>query len=386
MKRVMRIFSLALIAVLAATGCASQPSAAPEMRVSGGYVQWRAGDSEWQNLMALDTPAEDPAASLGEPGAAGQNGREIEIRNNGKHIQWRYAGDTAWNNLAALSDLAGATGLPGAAGTPGAAGAPGPAGAAGSDGAAGREVEIQNSGTHIQWRYAGDTAWNDLAALADLTGPAGPAGAAGAAGATGAAGSNGADGREIEMRNSGTHLQWRYAGDTAWNDLAALADLTGPAGTAGAPGATGAAGADGADSAILARAQYRFTGINSASFYLELGPHIASTDAALISLSDDRNIALAAGHSYLVSYSLTTFLDGTPFTMVMNPNFNYASIISQTDVAGQIGSTGSYASCLYGTFLVDGGASGGNLSFSCTYFGGVEPSISTSTVTVLCIQ
>lgn len=40
-----------------------------------------------------------------------------------------------------------------------------PAQFAGSDG---REVELQASATHIQWRYVGDLEWNNLVALDDL--------------------------------------------------------------------------------------------------------------------------------------------------------------------------------------------------------------------------
>ena len=42
----------------------------------------------------------------------------------------------------------------------------------------------------------------------------------------------GQDGREVELRNNGTYIQWRYVGedDNAWRNLAALSDLVGPAG------------------------------------------------------------------------------------------------------------------------------------------------------------
>lgn len=38
------------------------------------------------------------------------------------------------------------------------------------EGPAGREIELQTSVTHIQWRYVGDVSWTDLIALADITG------------------------------------------------------------------------------------------------------------------------------------------------------------------------------------------------------------------------
>ena len=46
-------------------------------------------------------------------GTPGKDGREIEIQNNGTAIQWRYAGDDDWTDLVQLSDITGAKGDPG---------------------------------------------------------------------------------------------------------------------------------------------------------------------------------------------------------------------------------------------------------------------------------
>lgn len=43
-------------------------------------------------------------------------------------------------------------------------------------------------------------------------------------------GDAGNDGREVELQKSATHIQWRYVGDPTWNNLVALTDITGPAG------------------------------------------------------------------------------------------------------------------------------------------------------------
>lgn len=59
------------------------------------------------------------------------------------------------------------------------------------------------------------TGWTNLIALSELTG------------------APGADGRKVELQKSGTHVQWRLAGDAVWTDLVALSDITGPAGTGG---------------------------------------------------------------------------------------------------------------------------------------------------------
>src|SRR5574343_93869 len=71
---------------------------------------------------------------------------------------------------------------------------------AGPPGVDGKEVEIQNSGTYIQWRYVGDSSWTNLVPLADLKGDTGAQGIQGIQGIqgpkgdTGAQGNTGADG------------------------------------------------------------------------------------------------------------------------------------------------------------------------------------------------
>jgi hypothetical protein len=81
----------------------------------------------------------------------------------------------------------------------------------------GREVELQNSGTYIQWRYVGDVAWNNLVGIDTISG---------------------ADGREVEVQNNGTHIQWRYVGDVSWTNLVAVSDLKGDKGDTGEVKAT----------------------------------------------------------------------------------------------------------------------------------------------------
>lgn len=109
----------------------------------------------------------------------------------------------------AKTDLTGAQGLPGDPG---------------QDGDDGREVELQKSATHIQWRYVGEETWNDLVALVDLKG------------ADGEDGTDGTNGREIELQKTDTYIQWRYADDVSWTNLVALADLKGDKGDTGDPG------------------------------------------------------------------------------------------------------------------------------------------------------
>ena len=85
----------------------------------------------------------------------------------------------------------------------------------------GREVELQTSATHVQWRYAGDVAWLDLIPLALITGQ------------------DGDDGLSAELQTTATHIQWRQAGGV-WTDLIPLASLVGPEGPEGPQGPAGA--------------------------------------------------------------------------------------------------------------------------------------------------
>lgn len=61
----------------------------------------------------------------------------------------------------------------------------------------------------------------------------------------GGGGTPGKDGREIELQNSGTAIQWRYVGDNAWTDLIQLSALKGEKGDKGDKGETGATGPQG---------------------------------------------------------------------------------------------------------------------------------------------
>ena len=50
-----------------------------------------------------------------------------------------------------------------------------------------------------------------------------------------ATGVPGAPGREVELQATATHLQWRYAGSTVWTNLVPVEDLRGPKGDTGNP-------------------------------------------------------------------------------------------------------------------------------------------------------
>src|SRR5690606_7299989 len=49
----------------------------------------------------------------GTPGEKGEDGREVELRKGETHVQWRYVGESSWQDLVALADLKGEKGDPG---------------------------------------------------------------------------------------------------------------------------------------------------------------------------------------------------------------------------------------------------------------------------------
>lgn len=128
--------------------------------------------------------------------------------------------------------------------------------------------KVRNNGTAIQWKYSDETDWRDLVLLTELTGAAGENGKDGANGTNGKDGINGTDGKNgidgidgkngkdgtngtngtngkdgingknIEVKRTTEYIQWRYEGGE-WQNLVAIADITGPAGQNGADGANG---------------------------------------------------------------------------------------------------------------------------------------------------
>lgn len=85
--------------------------ASPEMRVDGGYIQWRQDDGEpdWTNLIAL-ADLQGAQGEVGATGVPGENGASAEFRRFGGWIQWRPVGALDWTNLVALVDLKGDAG------------------------------------------------------------------------------------------------------------------------------------------------------------------------------------------------------------------------------------------------------------------------------------
>ena len=187
------------------------------------------------------------SAGCGEQPASLASDR-LEVRNNGTAIQWKYSDETDWHDLVALTELKGAAGengkdgvngkdgingVDGRDGADGKNGKDGMDGANGKDGINAKNIEVQRAQTHIQWRYEGDE-WQNLVAIADITGPAGQNG------------KDGANGKTPEFRVNENALQWRYVGDEIWLNLYDLSALKGADGRDGADGKDGRNGKDGA--------------------------------------------------------------------------------------------------------------------------------------------
>lgn len=104
---------------------------------------------------------------------------------------------------------------------------PGPQGPQGQKGTDGKSLEYVWRGTELGIRQQGQINY----IYTDLQGPQGLPG-------TGGSGTGGTA-REIELQNNGTYIRWRYVGDTTWRNLILIADLVGQKGADGVAGANG---------------------------------------------------------------------------------------------------------------------------------------------------
>ena len=183
-----------------------------ELRVNGAYIQWGYKEnnivSDWNNLIPLSN-------------LKGDQGSNVQIQKTATHIQYSYDG-TNWVDLISLDILKGPQGD-----TPvvtiengnwhvdGVDTGISALGAKGETGEAGREIQLNVTSTHIQWRYEGETEYRDLVALSTLTGKTGE------------------NGREIEFNVTSTHIEWKYSGETEYQELVSLDSLKGEKGDTG---------------------------------------------------------------------------------------------------------------------------------------------------------
>ena len=240
MKKRIYCITMALCIILCivfAAGCskaANSSAALPEVRNNGTAIQWKYSDeTDWRDLVALTELT----------GAAGENGKDGDNGTNGKD---------GINGTDGKNGINGTDGKNGIDGIDGKNGKDGADGTNGKDGINGKNIEVQRAETHIQWRYEGDE-WQNLVAIADITGP------------TGQKGADGTDGKTPEFRVSENTLQWRYTGDEIWlnlYDLSVLKGLDGRDGADGKDGINGKDGIDGKDGADGADGNTPFIGEN----------------------------------------------------------------------------------------------------------------------------
>lgn len=240
-----------------------------ELRKGSTNIEWRyVGDPLWTALIAI--------ADL--QGGKGDPGERIQMQKSATAIQWKYESAVSWTDLVLLSDLKGSNGTNGRTmwATTGA-----PSGALGVDGDFANDSDasmmygpktagswgtgksykgekgdtgtgLKNRGAWVtgttyqpgdyvfstgsstsssMWILNGETPYvsNTLPkdALTKWVEFVAPAGA------------DGVNGKNVEMRNSGTVIQWRLVGDATWADLVTVADLKGAPGNPGNPGANG---------------------------------------------------------------------------------------------------------------------------------------------------
>ena len=213
---------LVLCSVLAIgwSKAAKTNTALPEVRNNGTAIQWKYSDeTDWRDLVAL-TELRGAAGENGKDGANGENGTD---------------GKNGINGTNGKDGINGIDGKDGADGKNGKDGIDGADGKDGIDGMSAKNIEVQRTTEYIQWRYEGDE-WQNLVAIADITGPAGQKGA------------DGANGKTPEFRVNESTLQWRYVGDEIWlnlYDLSILKGLDGEDGVDGKDGNTPSIGENG---------------------------------------------------------------------------------------------------------------------------------------------
>ena len=190
------------------------------IRQDNGQIQYQFLDSEWQNIISI-------SELKGEKGEAGANGRDGANGKNGE------------NGAPGKDGLNGQNGIDGKNGANGKDGKDGVNGVNGRDGAKGDKGDRGEQG------LKGDTGAQGAKGDKGDRGEQGLKGDTGAQGAKGDKGDRGTDGREIELRKDSLYIQWRYKGDSSWNNLIAYSDLKGDKGDKGNKGDRGEQGIQG---------------------------------------------------------------------------------------------------------------------------------------------
>ena len=179
--------------------------------------------------------------SNGDVKLKGVNPNQISIRQDNGQIQYQFL-DGEWQNIISISELKGEKGEAGANGRDGANGKNGENGAPGKDGLNGQNGIDGNNGANGK---DGKDGVNGANGRDGAQGAKGDKGDRGEQGLKGDKGDRGTDGREIELRKDSLYIQWRYKGDSSWNNLIAYSDLKGDKGDKGDKGEQGVQGPKG---------------------------------------------------------------------------------------------------------------------------------------------
>jgi hypothetical protein len=105
-------------------------------------------------------------------------------------------------------------------------------------------AELRANATHVQWKLVASSSWTDLVPLTSLLGPPNTlsigtvaVGPTAAVSITGSAPSQTLSlvlpALRPEFQSTGSYLQWRLVGDTAWNNLVPISSIVGPMGPSG---------------------------------------------------------------------------------------------------------------------------------------------------------
>ena len=227
------------------------------LRQHDGKIQWQFMNGAWHDIASVEDlrgakgeqGARGEAGASGARGADGTNGRDGADGARGRDGKNGAAGRNGTNGVNGVNGKDGANranGKDGASAAKGEKGEKGEPGAKGDKGEPGKDGKNGEKGEPGPKGDQGDTGPQGQPGQPGQPGPQGPQGQTGPAGA---------DGRTIELQKGTLYIQWRYTGETAWQNLIAYTDLKGEKGDAGQPGPQGQQGIQGQQGATGAKGQ-----------------------------------------------------------------------------------------------------------------------------------
>ena len=224
------------------------------LRQHDGKIQWQFMNGAWHDIASVEDlrGAKGEQGARGEAGASsargadGTNGRDGADGARGRDGKNGAAGRNGTNGVNGVNGKDGANGANGKDGASAAKGEKGEPGAKGDKGEPGKDGKNGEKGEPGPKGDQGDTGPQGQPGQPGQPGPQGPQGQTGPAGA---------DGRTIELQKGTLYIQWRYTGETAWQNLIAYTDLKGEKGDAGQPGPQGQQGIQGQQGATGAKGQ-----------------------------------------------------------------------------------------------------------------------------------